>query len=150
MIDEKTLQEGLQTIFQGMTEFADADVVINDMSILDRLTTLEGPFLMIGNAITPQVSYDKNAGRYSYLNISTTVVVSALARNPKEYWDEFRDVRQACFERIAASTYVTIGGLSCVVNNYRAEADPYEWYPTEESEAPLYISQELILEIEEL
>ncbi len=150
MIDEKDLQEGLQTIFQGMDEFADADVVINDPSILDRLTTLEGPFLQINNSPTPRVVYDKAAGRYGYINIPTVLIVSALARNPKDYWDQFRDVRQSCFERIAASTYVTVSGMDCQIMSYVATQDPVEWYQSEESEMPIYLSQELMLEIEEL
>ena len=48
---ELLIQEGIQDVLQAMSEFADADVVINDWGVLDQNTTA-APYTIISNADT--------------------------------------------------------------------------------------------------
>lgn len=48
-MSEATIAAGVQTMLQGMSEFANADVVINDWSILDQ-ANVSAPYVIITTA----------------------------------------------------------------------------------------------------
>lgn len=48
-MSELAIQEGIQDILQAMSEFADADVVINDWGLLDQSNS-NAPYVIISNA----------------------------------------------------------------------------------------------------
>lgn len=48
-MSEQAIQEGIQAVLQAMTEFADADVVINEWGVLDQPNS-NAPYVIISNA----------------------------------------------------------------------------------------------------
>jgi len=151
---EKTIQEGLQDIFQGMDEFGNADVVINDWSVLDGSMSA-APYILISN------SDDPNFGQPT-VKADTTwnirIVLFQRFVNWKVTYDGFRDNRQAMINKMnTVGTARSAGGLSGVdIKSIRTATPIIPWFDPMIAPAdvimadPTFIYQEFIFETKEV
>jgi hypothetical protein len=110
---ELQLQQGLQAVVQGLDEFDDRDVVINDWAVLDRPVS-EAPFLVFINADefdSRQVTMTATTG----YTVKAWLIVYLGGREWEDAYNEFRDVRQAIIDKFnAVGTARTAGGIDGV------------------------------------
>ena len=109
-MSEKGIQEGIQTVIQGMDEFAYSDVTINDWTVLDESGS-KAPYVVIEES-------DTFGGRQGALTADTNweVVVNLYYYVADKTWkaglDGFRDTRQALLDKFnEVGNARTAGGL---------------------------------------
>lgn len=151
-MSEATVQAGIQDTLQAMSQFADADVTINDWSILDQGTSA-APYVIIRNA--NQFTARKD-----------TYTANTKWDIPIELYERFtdwpttlnalRDDRQAIIDAFNANSSVRSAGLSGVtVDEIRAASDVTEVYPPgidprqQPDALPMFVAQLFILTAEE-
>jgi tryptophan 2,3-dioxygenase len=145
---ETAIQLGIKTAIQSMIEFADADVVINDWSILDQ-SSQAAPYVII-----------ENADNFRSMQITQT---------PENTWDipitlierfidwttslnNFRDRRQAIIDKINSGDERSANGLSGVtIDEIRSDGSIGQIFlayltPEQQVEAlPTFLSQRIVL-----
>ena len=153
-MSEKTIQEGLQVIFRSMTQFADADVVINDWSILDA-SMEAAPYILISNSDDP--TFDRPT-----VKADTTWNIRILLFQRFLDWETtyngFRDNRQAMIDKMnEVGTTRSAGGISGVdIRSVRTATPIIPWFdpmiaPENVIMAdPTFIFQEFIFETKEV
>ncbi len=151
-MSEKAIQEAMQDAFQAMAAFGDADVVINDWTILDQ-SSLNGPYVIIENSdewgSTQDTSQEINLWHIPFILIERFIEWSTTL-------DAFRDSRQAIVDAVNAGTFRSAGGTSGVnIRNIRPGGDIdylYDQYIEPGMQAnmlPVFVVQTIIAEVEE-
>ena len=145
-MSEKALQESLQTTLQALTGWSAVKVVINDWRILDGSRT-SAPYAIIETAD----SFNSNQlAMIPVVNWQIPVTIFVAWQDWGEAYDSFRDLRQAVIDGIADSGDFANKYL---VNAIRNDGIIGEWLdPYQNADAnpmPIYVTQRLILEIEE-
>lgn len=134
-MSEATLQATVATALRALSDFADADVTVNDWSILDQSTT-RAPYAII-----------ETADAFQYLGAITPLVWSI----PVNLFVAFSDWTQAKNDMrdLRQSVIATLAG-QCDTSNIRADGRISEWYDQyadAKSAEPVYLSQRIIFEI---
>ena len=150
---ETTIQAAIQAKIQSMAEFADADVVINDWSLLDQ-SSLAAPYVIISNAVGITARKDTAAEQVTY-GIPITLIERFT--NWKPTLDNLRTRREAIFNAYAANDNArSAGGLEGVTIDVIRTDGPEEPYfdrgLSAEQQAvalPVFIQQTLVLDVEE-
>ena len=151
-MSETTIQTGIQTAIRAMSEFDNADVVINDWSILDQSSSA-APYVIIENA-------DEFTSKQDTVTPDNTwqIQVTLIERfdNWKSSLDNLRTRRQAIIDKINTDTIRSAGGLANVTIDEVRAGGPigyiYNRYLTDEQMAealPAFLSQLIILSAEE-
>lgn len=147
-MSEYTIQQGIQTFIQSMSEFADADVVINDWSLLDQSTTL-APYVIIENSDDFKTMWRTKSAEASW-NIPITLLEAFS--DWKTTLDNFRTRRQAILDAFDTSPGAVPGLTVDTIRNDGAIGQVYAAYMTPEQAAnalPVFLSQRIILEAQE-
>lgn len=147
-MSEKAVQEGIQDAIQSLTGFANADVVINDWTILDQ-TVASGPYAIIRNSDT----FSNDAS----INTNTTWHVPIEIYEAFTEWDAssgaFRDTRQTVIDAFSGVNRSAGGIVGMLVKDVHSGADVEYYYGPhaehEELADPIFIAQSIILVCEE-
>ena len=108
-MNETAVQAAIQTTIQAMSEFADADVVINDWGIFDQ-SSLAAPYALITNAENIVSRVDTKSETCTY---TIAVILVERFTNWKESMDNLRTRRQALVNAYTGQTTArSAGGLS--------------------------------------
>jgi hypothetical protein len=150
MTTEQTIQEALQTIFQGMDEFGNDDVVINDWSVLDNPIE-DSPYIIISN------SDDFEASQPGKTQVTDWAIHITIFQQFSEWstsFNLFRDSRQAIISvMVDGNRTLGLPGLNLKTIENEGPIEPYfEPYltPEEIQEAiPIFIFQRFIFNFEE-
>lgn len=147
--NEKAIQDGLQTLIQAMSQFANADVVINDWTVLDG-STLSAPYILITNAddFNSQQNVSSPETRW---NIKIILVERFL--DWKTSLNSFRQDRQALIDQLNSDDNRSANGITAfTIDVLRSNGPIIGGYLTEEperGETPIFLLQEMIAECEE-
>lgn len=151
-MSEATIQSGIQAAIQAMSEFADADVVINDYRFKDQ-PTANAPYVLIENSDDFTSDQDASTPQNTWF---VPVTLFERFSDWKETYDNFRTRRQAILDKINSGSVRTAGGLSGTnvrrVRNDGSISYVYQKYLPPEQEqfaTPMFIAQRMILETEE-
>lgn len=151
MTTEFQLQEGVQTCLRTLSAFSNADVTINDWSILDG-SSANAPFLIIENSETFE---DRQSVKTPGTVWQLPVVLYERFVNWKDTSNNFRLHRQAILDAFdnADGNFRTAGGLPGVmINRIRSSEAPGAVFhpdidPRLRPDAdPLFLAQKLIFE----
>ena len=150
---EKNIQDGIQDTLQSMTEFADADVVVNDWSILDRGSTA-APYVIIENSDGFTSTQGTMTGNVSYEIPVTLVEAFSALKGWKTTLDNFLTRRDAIITKYnAVGAARAANGLSAVdIHTIRTDGPPEPWYRGEVDPTmsnPTYYIQRFIFEVDE-
>ena len=154
-MSEKGIQEGIQTVIQGMDEFAYSDVTINDWTVLDESGS-KAPYIIIESS-------DAFRGRQAALSANTDweIVVSLIYYLANTNWqdgmDGFRDTRQAILDEFnTVGTGRSAGGLEgTTIDEIRSDTPigylyQYGVDPELEPDAlPIYATQAMVFMVRE-
>ena len=150
-MSEATVQAGLQTLILAMDEFNSDDVVINDWDVLDG-EMAKSPFVIISNA-------DNFIARKDTASAVTTwemkvTLYQEFKENWKDAYNSFRTNRQALIDTMNITDNRSADGISGVtIDEIRAGSPLQIWVdpglPDDTQAMPLFISQELIFDVEE-
>jgi len=152
---ELQLQEGAQTVLQGIEGLQPISVVVNDWSILDR-PMVDAPFVLIVNADdfnSTQVTVTATTG----YTLRLWLIVALANADWKAAYDEFRDYRQQIIDKFnEEGTNRSLGGLDGVnVTRIFSISDIGYIYPpnvdpdNQPDTIPDYVAQFIGLEIEQ-
>ena len=151
-MSEATIMSGMQTAIRAMSEFASADVVINDWSVLDGpvsgapyvIIATSDEFMSRQDAPTAVTTWDLNVILFEHFTDWNTTLTNLRTR------------RQAIIDKINSSDIRSAGGLEAVdVQEIRAAGPIIPWFdpdidPELMYEAdPLYLVCPMILVCEE-
>lgn len=154
MPGELAIAQGIQTLIQAMAEFADADVVINDWSVLDSPNP-NAPYVILATADEFESKMDSAADQTKW---SIPVALYEYFTDWPNTLNNFRTRRQAIIDLFnsAASNARSAGGLDAVqVNVIRSEGPIMPYYapytPSHQipEALPVYLHQTWIFEVEE-
>jgi len=149
---EKSVQEGIQTSLRSMSEFADADIVINDWTILDNSTS-KAPYVLIENA-------DEFDSRQDSVTANTRWQVKITLIEVFTKWsttlNNLRTRRQAIIDKINAVGTARSAGQTATTIDRVYSLGPigyiYDSYIPEdqiEEALPAYVTQAIGLDVEE-
>ncbi len=149
-MSEATIQAAVKATLQGMTAFSTGDVVINDWRILDG-TMNAAPYVIIETA-------DSVTSRQDTVTPNTRwqIPVTLFERftDWEETYNNLRDRRQAIideFNEVGANR--SPGGGAVTADVIRTDGPIGQWYDPymnpDDMPLPVFITQRLILEIEE-
>lgn len=133
-MSESAAQTAIQTALQALSDFADADVVINDWSVLDQ-SKAHAPYVIIETADAFEGGAVTGATRWEIvLNLFVSFDDWTQAKN------DFRDVRQAIIDAVdsLANAYPVRSGGNVT--------EWYDQYADGASAEPAFLSQRLIVE----
>jgi hypothetical protein len=146
MSSEAAIQSGIQTAIKAMTEFADADVVVNDWSLLDQPGN-NAPYVIIQTADDFDSQQDTVSPQNEYYVILTLV---EIFENWKTTLDNLCTHRQAIIDKINTTTVRSAGGLDGVrVRRVRNNGQVDYLFQNAEDTLPIYAMQEIVLEVED-
>jgi hypothetical protein len=146
MSSEAAIQSGIQTAIKAMTEFADADVVVNDWSLLDQPGN-NAPYVIIQTADDFDSQQDTVSPQNEYYIILTLV---EIFQNWKTTLDNLCTHRQAIIDKINTTTVRSAGGLDGVrVRRVRNNGQVDYLFQNAEDTLPIYAMQEIVLEVED-
>jgi hypothetical protein len=151
-MSELTIQQGFQTAIRAMSEFANADVVINDWRILDA-SVMNGPWVIIENS-------DAFDSRQDTVEPETTWNIPINLMEPFTEWqttlNNLRARRQAIIDKINSGNSRSAGGLEgTTVDRIRNDGDimpvydPYVSEATRHEAMPIFLTQRIVLEATE-
>ncbi|RJX17541.1 MAG: hypothetical protein C4575_12930 [Desulforudis sp.] len=151
-MSEYAIQLGIQAAIQAMSEFTDADVVINDWSFLDK-SSANAPYVLIEDS--DDFDSEQNTQEPETVWNIPINLIEAFSD-----WDttlnNFRTRRQAILDKINSDTVRTAGGLEATnVRRVRNDGKIYHIYDKNISDeelrqaSPSFIGQRIILETEE-
>ena len=148
-MDEKTAQESLQTWLQGLSEFANADVVINDFSIFDGARD-KGPFAIISNSDRWR---SRQVGSVAEDTWPIPVFLLVPFTKDQETLNTFRDTRQVIINEINDNTGNRTPVPGADISEVFPGTDVMEWFeegtkPEEFGTFPLYIFQVMLFQVE--
>lgn len=151
-MSEATIAAAIIADIQGMSEFADADVVDSDYSILDQ-SVLKAPYVIVGTS-------DEFVSRQDVQTPETTwdlpITLIENFRDWQTTLQAIRTRRQALIDKINSGDVRSAGGLSGVnIDELRSDGpllpiypsyvEPEDYYESE----PIYIYCPMILVCEE-
>jgi hypothetical protein len=150
-MSESTIRSGLATAIKAMTEFEDADVVINDWSILDK-PAIKAPYVIIETADT----FDS---RQDTMTPQTTWSIPIVLVEKFTKWSttlgNLSTRRQAIIDKINSGTVRSAGLDGVTIDRVYNDGDIIEFYrkfqdPEKSQNAlPVFLMQRIILEAEE-
>ena len=151
-MSEAAISAAIITAIKNMSEFADADVVDNDYSILDQ-SVLKAPYVIVGTS-------DEFVSRQDVQTANTTWDLPITLIENFDGWAttliNIRTRRQALIDKINSGDIRSAGGLSGIDIHEIRSAGPLEpvFPPYVESEdffeaSPIYIYAAMILICEE-
>jgi hypothetical protein len=145
-MSEATLQQSLKRTLQALSGWQEVTVVINDWHILDGSLD-NAPYALIETADSFAALQDR---MIPVINWQIPVTLLCRFTDWGETYNQMRDIRQAIINEIAANSEFSTCYL---VNVVRSDTGIGEWYdPHQSSELdrmPIFITQRIILEIEE-
>jgi hypothetical protein len=153
-MSEQTIAEGTQSILQGMDDFASADVVINDWTILDG-PTKNAPYVIIETS-DDFVSRQDVPAQGETWQIPHHLVTRFT--DFKTALDSFRDTRQNIIDEFNTTGTNRSAGITTKMTDVREirGGGPieylYEKHLTDEEQReadPTYVVQPLIFEVYE-
>lgn len=151
-MSEKLIQEGLQSIIQGMSEFASGDVVINDWGVMDGAVE-NAPYVIVETARDFESRQD---GQSAVTRWEIGLVLVEAFTDWKETLDNLRDRRQALLDEFNAGDNRSANGLSGVTVDRIMSASTikeyYSRYLSEEQRKeahPVYLFQRMTAVCEE-
>ena len=152
-MNDTAVQSAIAVTIRAMSEFADADVVINDWGILDQ-SSLAAPYVIITNAVNITSTKDSGDEQASY---SVPVTLIERFTNWKESLDNLRTRREAIFNAYTGSGNArSANGLAGTnIRSVRTEGPIVEYYdraiPAELQAVslPVFLQQTMVLEVEE-
>jgi len=153
-MSEASIVSGLMTTIKAMSEFADADVVDSDWSVLDQ-PTVNAPYVIF----TPSDEFD---GRQDTMSPETDWIIPAALVEPFTEWSttlvNFRTRRQAILDKINTEDSAFRGPSSTTNSDVRrvrsgSVIEPYydPWLTEEEVKeaVPIYLYQIILFEVHE-
>jgi len=151
-MSEQTIQEGIQDIIQGMSEFDDDEVLINDFSMFDE--SVSG-----GRRVVIETSDDFVARRDTRDPVTKWQIKVWLVE-VFDGWDttliNFRNGRQAIIDTMDTDDNRSADGLEGItIDEIRSQTPVLPWFdpyltPDELVEAePIYLYQIMIMDAEE-
>ena len=142
-MSEQTIEERIQTILQGLDQFADTDVVISDFSILDQ-TLQRAPLAIIEIADDFRAS-DEFGG---CLTVEWFIPVLLIERfvADQETRLQLRDKRQAVIDRFVGDRR-NMGSPGVECNVIKNDGPVSGYNPTAKATKPLILYQRLIFEV---
>lgn len=149
-MSEYTIQQGIQAAIQAMSEFDNADVTINDWTVLDQPN--EGaPYVIIESSddfastqdtVTPETTWFIPVTLYEYFTEWSTAL------------NNLRTRRQAIIDKINSGNQRSAGGLAGTSVRSVRSGGPigyvYDRYIAEDQVAdamPIFLSQQIIFEV---
>jgi len=152
-LSEASVQTALQTLIQGMSEYGDSSVTIDDWSILDNLGEAAAPFVIIGTSDTFVARKDTVSENTRW---DIPVTIFEVFTGWPETLANLRTRRQAIIDLLNTDgTQRSVGTSGVTIDVVRNDGliegyyDPY-LSPEDASQAlPIYLRQRLILEVEE-
>lgn len=150
MATEAAILSGLQTEFQGLSAFSNADVVINDFSVYDQWRGLS-PYIIISAADDFSGRQDTKASQTRW-EIGVTLVVEWDGW--KSALDNFVTHRQSIIDKVNSDNARTAGGLEGVdLSEIRSTSPILPWmYPYQENQveaSPVFIFQDMAVTAQE-
>lgn len=152
-MSEKALQEGIQAVIQDISAFDNADVAINDWTLLDQSTD-HAPYVRIENA-------DTFNSRQDVKSPDNTWPIPVTLIEAFDGWEttlnNFRNRRQAIIDEFnTVSSHRSANGLNATtIDSIRSDSPivyVYESYGDEKirpEQTPIYIQQTMIFEARE-
>lgn len=152
MSSESAIQSGIATWIRAMSEFADADVVINDWSVLDK-ESANAPYVIISDADSFRVNLDANDDTGSWDEV---VTLCEWFTDWPTTLNNFRTRRQAIIDAARSSNAGSAGGIAGVrIAEIRAEGGIIPYNPIYNRQEynpevlPRYLIQHMIFACEE-
>ena len=151
MTTETAIHSALQTAVQGMTEFANVDVLINDFTIFDKAIS-GAPFFIISTADDFEARQDTMTPNGSW-RVRGTLLEEFTGW--KATMDNLRDDRQAIIDMMntGANRTLSIEGLDCpsIINDSPITAwfDPMVRAEEIAEATPIYLFQDMLFEFRE-
>ena len=150
-MNETAVQAAIQTTLKAMSEFADADVVINDWSILDQ-SSLAAPYVIITNAADINEARDTSDAQTAY-----TVPVTLVERftNWADTLNGLRNRREAIFNAFTGSARSANGLEGTNFTRVRTVGPIVEYYDRGLSSEqlavalPVFLQQDIAIDVEE-
>lgn len=150
---EATIQAGIQDVIQSMSEFANADVIINDWGIFDQ-PNVHAPYVLITSADNFISRHDAPTAETTY---EIPVMLVERFTDWKETYDNLTTRRDALLTKFnAAGTARSANGIAATTVDVIRPDGPiaylYNAYlsPEELAEAlPEFVAQTLIFEVTE-
>lgn len=140
-VEEKDLQEGLQTQIQSLTAFTNQRVVINDYGLLDEKRTVERIFI-IENSDSPELLMA--AGNRGDGSFSIPGTMAVRFDDWKKSLDDFRDTRQEIINLFNDTTGARSLGLDSVsVDTVTTAGAPNYLNVNDASQLPIWITQRI-------
>jgi hypothetical protein len=147
-MSEAAIQAGIQAALQAMSEFDDADIVINDWGILDQ-SSLKAPYVIIENSDSFRSVQDVQTPENTW-NIPITLIERFTDWSTT--LNNLRARRLAIIQKINSGDERSAGGISGVtIDEIYADGPIRQVYPAyltveQQSEAlPAFLSQRIIL-----
>lgn len=144
---EKTVAEAVQDVLQAIATFEDADVTINDWSVLDQPTT-NAPYAIVETADDFGVTYISSEEVYRW-SIPVTIIEQF------QDWDTsltaFRDTRQLVIDALGVGGGV-VGLAVRAIRSSGPVGYIYPAYTQVEFTAdaiPIFVTQRIIVDCEE-
>jgi len=152
-MSEKAIQEGIQDTLQAMSEFATADIVINDWNILDQ-TIANAPYVRIENSDAFTSRQDATSSEEVW-EIPVTIIVAFTEWTTS--LDSLRDLRQAIIDefntvggnRSAGGTAATTADIIRSGGPLLQVFDPYNEPEHNQESLPIFLAMPLIFEFRE-
>lgn len=150
-MNETAVQAAIQTTLKAMSEFADADVVINDWSILDQ-SSLAAPYVIITNAADINEARDTTDAQTAY-----TVPVTLVERftNWADTLNGLRNRREAIFNAFTGAARSANGLEGTNFTRVRTASPILEYYDRGLSSEqlavalPVFLQQDIAIDVEE-
>ena len=150
-MSEANIQSGIKTALQAMTEFEDADIVVNDWGILDQ-SSLSAPYVIIEDADDFTSDQDTETPKNLW---SMPITLIERFTDWTTTLNNLRTRRQAIIDKINSGTVRSAGGLAGTnLRRVRNDGPIGRIYPAyiPEGQAqdalPAFLSQRIILEVE--
>ncbi len=150
---ELAIQQGLQTWIRSMADFADADVVLNDWSVLDG-ESANAPYGIISDADTFRANLNTTASKGGTWDI--VVTLCEWFTDWPTTLNNFRTRRQAIIDAARLTNAGSAGGIAgTAINEIRSEGGIIPYNPIYNREGynpevlPRYLIQHMIFACEE-
>ncbi len=141
-MSEQTVQTAVRDTIRSLSAFSNADVTINDWTILDGSLD-KAPYVIIETAD----GFSTNmAAMNPVINWQIPVTLFERFNSWKQAYDNLAIRRQAIIDRIMLNAEFA---PCMMVNAIRSDSPIGEWFPFQDAPLPTFILQRIILEIEE-
>ena len=158
-INESAVQTAVAVFIRTLTEFADADVVINDYSILDGSID-KFPVVIVTTADNFRATPATGGERNDFFEVPVVLYEKfiigkdAAGKGWQKSLDNLRDRRQAIVDKVFTGSNSSIGTAGLKVNEVRNEGPIDSLYNPKLNEVqlkdamPIMLSQTIIISLE--